>query len=168
MKIKDLDNIGVVANISLEIDVTDLKEIITRKLGPDAEFSFEDLSELVKNNLRGRDKDLLSADYVSVKTIDKCLTEEFLDKSITEIYSKIREDRKEGYIVFFDGESLKRQKIESFISQGVPGVLYDLNRLDEVMITFARHNEYVSSYYRLVNDLAMNTLLEFLYNNQKQ
>lgn len=78
------------------------------------------------------------------------------------LHEHIMEEAKNGYIVFYDGESLMRAKLDDFVKQGSSGVLYDLNRLEEVTITLAKNNVQVSMTERMVNDIAMATLVRYL------
>ena len=53
-----------------------------------------------------------------------------------EIKNKILEEYKKGNIVVAGIEGLQGMPIAEFIKQPVDGILYDLNRSEEVVLTF--------------------------------
>lgn len=52
------------------------------------------------------------------------------------IKNKILEEYKKGNIVVVGIESLQSMSIDEFIKQPVDDILYDLNRSEEVVLTF--------------------------------
>lgn len=89
------------------------------------------------------------------------------EKSIDELYDLVCERRKEGKIVYDNGfDGLVSVPLDAFIKQGTSGMLYDLNRLDEVQITLAKSDEKVDLISFLPNNLAMVTLVDYLVNER--
>jgi len=59
------------------------------------------------------------------------------------------EKRKEGKVIFYAMNSLMECDLDEFIKQPADGILYDLNRLEEVSFTFMETNQ------KWINDFAV-------------
>ena len=59
----------------------------------------------------------------------------------------ILNEREKGYIVFWGlpGE-LARMKLDDFVEQPAEGMLYDLNRLEEISLTFLNDPKWVNDF----------------------
>jgi hypothetical protein len=77
-------------------------------------------------------------------------------------YDRIRNAAQDDKIIYDDGQNINTVNIEDFIKQGADGVLYDLNRLEEVTLTLAKDNVKADMKMRFTNDLAMATLVRYL------
>lgn len=74
------------------------------------------------------------------------------------IKDKILEEYEKGNIVINDIEGLQTMPIDKFIEQPTDGMLYDLNRCEEVVLTDVGKNE------RWVNDYAVSKVIRRLKN----
>jgi hypothetical protein len=63
-----------------------------------------------------------------------------------ELKTKILDEYKNGNIVFSNIEGLSVVNLEDFITQPTEGMLYDLNRLPEVVCTFLDDPKWVNDY----------------------
>ena len=63
-----------------------------------------------------------------------------------EIKNKILEEYKKGNIVILGIEGLQSMPIAEFIKQPVDGILYDLNRSEEIVLTFLPDPKWVNDY----------------------
>lgn len=63
-----------------------------------------------------------------------------------EIKNKILEEYKKGNIVVLGIEGLQSMPIAEFIKQPVDGILYDLNRSEEIALTFLPDPKWVNDY----------------------
>ena len=63
-----------------------------------------------------------------------------------EIKNKILEEYKKGNIVVAGIEGLQCMPIAEFIKQPIDGILYDLNRSEEVVLTFLPDPKWVNDY----------------------
>ena len=63
-----------------------------------------------------------------------------------EIKNKILEEYKKGNIVVAGIEGLQGMPIAEFIKQPVDGILYDLNRSEEVVLTFLPDPKWINDY----------------------
>ncbi len=68
----------------------------------------------------------------------------------------VLDKRKEGKLVFMGNETLISMDVKEFIKQPVDGILYDLNRLEEVALTFIDDPKWV-------NDFAVALTIRELY-----
>ena len=69
---------------------------------------------------------------------------------------KILSEYNKGNIVFMDFEGLKSCNIDSFLSQPLEGILYDLNRDEVTILTLINDKKWV-------NDFALTKLLRHLH-----
>ena len=79
---------------------------------------------------------------------------------IKEVLDELRKQKKDGNIVFLTWDGFKASPLEDFITQPADGILYDLNRLEEVTTTLAEADKIDK---RWVNDYAVATIIRFLY-----
>jgi len=63
-----------------------------------------------------------------------------------EIRNFVLDKRKEGKIVFMTFEGLVSVELDEFIKQPVDGLLYDLNRLEEVSLTFIDDPKWINDF----------------------
>ena len=61
-----------------------------------------------------------------------------------------------GNIVYYSIENLVSVPLDEFLSQPVDGILYDLNRLEEVVLTFIDNPKWI-------NDFAVSKVIRELY-----
>ncbi len=78
-----------------------------------------------------------------------------------EIKKFILAQRKEDKLVYYGLEELISVKIEDFIKQPVDGILYDLNRLEEISLTFLDDPKWI-------NDFAVALTIRELYRQLEQ
>ena len=66
---------------------------------------------------------------------------------MSELKKLVLEKRKEGKLVYatFEGKLISVD-IDEFIKQPVDGILYDLNRLEEVVLTFINEPKWVNDF----------------------
>lgn len=62
------------------------------------------------------------------------------------IKNKILEEYKKGNIVVSGFEGLQIMKLEDIIKQPAEGILYDLNRIESVVLTFLPDPKWVNDY----------------------
>jgi hypothetical protein len=62
------------------------------------------------------------------------------------IKEKILEEYKKGNIVVSGFEGLQIMKLEDIIKQPAEGILYDLNRIESVVLTFLPDPKWVNDY----------------------
>lgn len=62
------------------------------------------------------------------------------------IKDKILEEYKKGNIVVSGFEGLQIMKLEDIIKQPAEGILYDLNRIESVVLTFLPDPKWVNDY----------------------
>ena len=62
------------------------------------------------------------------------------------IKEKILDEYKKGNIVFASFDELMTAPINDFIDQPIEGILYDLNRSEEVVLTFIDNPKWVNDY----------------------
>jgi hypothetical protein len=65
---------------------------------------------------------------------------------MNELKNKILQEYEKGNIVIADNESIKSMNLEEFITQDVDGILYDLNRIEIVTLTFINDPKWVNDY----------------------
>ena len=63
-----------------------------------------------------------------------------------ELKSKILEEYEKGNIVLATGDGLAVYNLEEFIKQPTEGMLYDLNRLPEVTLSFLNDPKWINDY----------------------
>lgn len=63
-----------------------------------------------------------------------------------EIKDKILEEYRNGFVIVAGIEGLYRFSLAEFIKQPADGILYDLNRLEEVVMTFLPDPKWVNDY----------------------
>lgn len=63
-----------------------------------------------------------------------------------DIKDKILEEYEKGNVVIADFEGLKVTKLKDFVQQPVEGLLYDLNRIEPVVLTFLPDPKWVNDY----------------------
>ncbi len=63
-----------------------------------------------------------------------------------ELKELVLEKRKEGKLVYATHEGFISANIKEFIQQPVEGILYDLNRLEEVTLTFIDNPKWVNDF----------------------
>ena len=63
-----------------------------------------------------------------------------------ELRDRILEEEKKGNIVFWAIDELAIANLDEFITQPVEGILYDLNRLPEVVLTFIDDRKWINDY----------------------
>jgi hypothetical protein len=63
-----------------------------------------------------------------------------------EIRDRILSERKNGNVVFLGLEGLMSASLEDFVKQPAEGILYDLNRLEEVCLTFIDDRKWVNDF----------------------
>ena len=78
-----------------------------------------------------------------------------MTEPVETLVARIRKEREAGNIVFWALEDLVAVKLDDFIKQPVDGMLYDLNRLEEVVVTFLPDPKWV-------NDFAVATVIRRL------
>jgi hypothetical protein len=78
-----------------------------------------------------------------------------IESAMKEIKQKILDEYAKGRIVFLDIEGLKTIPIADFVKQPIEGILYDLNRLEEVILANMDDPKWV-------NDYALVKVLKFL------
>ena len=66
-----------------------------------------------------------------------------------------------GNIVYLDIEGTKTIPLKDFVSQPIEGILYDLNRSEEVILTFIEEKKWV-------NDYALVKLVRHLYEENQE
>lgn len=59
---------------------------------------------------------------------------------------KILEEYKRGNIVISDFDGLSTINMNLFIDQPIDGILYDLNRLEEIILTFIDDPKWINDY----------------------
>jgi len=69
---------------------------------------------------------------------------------------------KKGNIIYLDITGAKKVKLEHFVKQPLDGILYDLNRLEEVIITNLDKDE------KWVNDFALVKLLRHYHDENER
>ena len=69
-----------------------------------------------------------------------------MGKSNIELVKVILEEYKEDKIVFNSVKGLIAANIKNFIEQPVDGILYDLNRSEEVVLTFINDEKWINDY----------------------
>lgn len=62
------------------------------------------------------------------------------------IKERILEEQKKGNVVFATSDGLNMCSLETFIKQPVDGMLYDLNRLESVVLTFIDDPKWINDY----------------------
>jgi len=72
---------------------------------------------------------------------------------MSSVFEQLSNEYGKGNIVYRDIEGFKSIPIKKFIKQPLDGILYDLNRLEEVILTHAPTNE------KWTNDFALVKLL---------
>jgi len=77
-------------------------------------------------------------------------------KNIKEL---LLEEYDKGNIVFMTNEGLSVVPIDKFVRQGASGVLYDLNHLESVALTYDNEDQG----YMNVNDFAVAKVIRHLY-----
>ena len=82
------------------------------------------------------------------------------EMNIEEIKNFVLTEADKGNIVYQDIEGLHSLSLEDFIKQPLQGMLYDLNRSPEVILTFIKEPKWV-------NDYAMMLLLTYFYDKTK-
>ena len=72
-----------------------------------------------------------------------------------ELRDKILEEEKKGNIVFWAIDELAIANLDNFITQPIEGILYDLNRLPEVVWTFIDDPKWINDYavYQVIKRL---------------
>ena len=68
------------------------------------------------------------------------------ERSKEELRDKILAEEKKGNIVFWAIDELAVANLDNFITQPVEGILYDLNRLPEVVLTFIDDRKWINDY----------------------
>lgn len=63
-----------------------------------------------------------------------------------ELADFIVEESRKGNVVFNTGEELAVAPLDEFIDQPADGILYDLNRLPEVVMTFIDDAKWINDY----------------------
>ena len=80
-----------------------------------------------------------------------------IEEQLKSIADTVRAEYEKGNIVFWDCEdNLLTANLQDFMKQPVDGVLYDLNRSEEVILTFIDNPKWV-------NDYAMCKIVRELY-----
>ena len=64
----------------------------------------------------------------------------------SELQEIVLEEEKKGNVVFWAIDTLRSVPIDEFISQPTDGLLYDLNRGPEVVLTFIEDPKWVNDY----------------------
>ena len=87
-------------------------------------------------------------------------------KQLKNIANTVRAEYSKGNIVFWDcDDNLLTANLQNFMKQPVDGMLYDLNRSEEVILTFIDNPKWVNDYamckivrelYRLIEELEKN------------
>lgn len=62
------------------------------------------------------------------------------------IKDTILREYEKGNIVFWGIDILQVANLEEFIKQPIEGILYDLNRMEEVVLTFIKDRKWVDDY----------------------
>ena len=68
------------------------------------------------------------------------------EKRIEELRNLVWQKEKEGKIVFWTIEGPVAANLDDFIKQPADGILYDLNRLEEVVLTFIGDPKWLNDY----------------------
>jgi len=66
--------------------------------------------------------------------------------AISELKDKILDEYKNGYVLTATPEGLQRTNLEEFLKQPIEGLLYDLNRSEEVVLTFIDDPKWINDY----------------------
>jgi hypothetical protein len=76
-------------------------------------------------------------------------------EAIAELVEMIRQQGREGNVVVKTLEGLGVIKVSDIIKQPTDGLLYDLNRLPEVVVTFAEDPKWINDYavYMVIKEL---------------
>ncbi len=71
------------------------------------------------------------------------------------IRDQILAEEKKGNIVFWAIDELAVANLDNFITQPIKGILYDLNRLPEVVMTFIDDPKWINDYavYQVIKKL---------------
>jgi hypothetical protein len=77
---------------------------------------------------------------------------------MSKIKDLVIQNEKEGNVVFASFEGIHSAEMDNFVSQPVEGILYDLNRLPEVVLTYIDDPKWV-------NDYAVQLVIKKLYSN---
>jgi len=89
--------------------------------------------------------------------------EESLKNDNEKLATRILDEYKSGNIIYKDMEGLKIAKLDTFTRQLIDGQLYDLNRLQEVILSLK--DEDISRYHQAwINDMALMHLCKYYYN----
>ena len=88
------------------------------------------------------------------------------EEQLKNIADTVRAEYSKGNIVFWDcDDNLLTANLQDFMKQPVDGMLYDLNRSEEVILTFINDPKWVNDYamckivrelYRLIEELEKN------------
>lgn len=76
------------------------------------------------------------------------------------LFDAIRKAAEEGYVVLPAADAPVKQDIETFLSQGADGALYDINR--DYATAFALYKGGLIATERFVNDMAVATIIKHL------
>lgn len=79
-----------------------------------------------------------------------------------ELKKLILDERKEGNLIYASHEGYRGVRIDEFIKQPVDGILYDLNRLEEVVLTFINDPKWVNDFAVALTIRALKTEIEQL------
>lgn len=79
-----------------------------------------------------------------------------------EIRKLILDGQKDGKIVFLTDEGVVKCGLEEFVEQPLDGMLYDINRLESVILSFVDRDP------RWVNDYALVRLLRYFYDKANE
>ena len=87
---------------------------------------------------------------------------------MNELKNKILAQYQEGNIVFAGIDGLQTTPLKDFIEQPVDGILYDLNRSEEVVLTFIDNPKWINDYAVCKVIRALKSKINELENNIKR
>lgn len=70
-----------------------------------------------------------------------------VDNETSELKNRILDEKDKGNVVFWGlPDELMTAPIDKFVEQPADGILYDLNRLEEISMTFLSDRKWVNDY----------------------
>jgi len=69
-----------------------------------------------------------------------------MEKKFEEFRDAVLKKAKEGIVVFMGYEDPMEMNLDEFVKQPIDGILYDLNRSPEVILTFIDNPKWVNDY----------------------
>ena len=69
-----------------------------------------------------------------------------MDNKFEDFKEVVMEEYRKGNIVYMSIEGPMTRPITEFVKQPVDGILYDLNRLEEVILTYIEKEKWINDY----------------------